>query len=225
MSTSKIHHQKSQMPLGFTLIEVIIAITLSALVMLILSMGMNMAMRDWERSSSRLDEGLEMGLVLLQIERALDGAFPHVYFNQEENKRYLFFEGEEKELTFVSTVSPGRQPALTAWQLKPGEKKKGVDIRIVPAFAIDPTENLEKAEPITALEGYKASFEYLYVDEQLKEDTKWVKEWSAKKLQALPRAVRLRLEKNGGDEEQSLEIIAVIKANEYRDQSFRPQKP
>jgi general secretion pathway protein J len=208
---------------GFTLIEILIAASLSAVIMLVLAMGMSMVLKDWERSSSRLEDSVELGLVVLQLERALEGTFPHVYFDRDDNQRYLFFEGKKNELTWISTVSPGRQPGLTAWQLKRGEHKEGVDIRIVPAFASNPTKVLEKAEPISAFEGYKASFEYLYFDEQFKNDTKWLEEWSAKKLQGLPNAVRLRLEKSAGDPEQSLEIIAVIKANQH--QSFRPQKP
>ena len=87
-------------------------------------------------------------------------------------------------------------------------------------------QELEEIEPITALEGYQAHFEYLYVDEKIKEDSQWLEEWSAKKLQALPQAVRLRLDKETDDEEQNLEIIAMIKAYKHENEGqFRPLKP
>lgn len=210
---------------GFTLLELLIALTLSTFVMLTLAIGMNIVFKEWTRSSNRLDDSLEKVLVLLQIERALEGAFPHTYKDREENKDYIFFEGEEEQLAWVSTVSPGRQAGLTAWQLLPDEKEKGVQIRIVPAFASDPTERLEEnATVVTALEGYKATFEYLYVDEKIEEDTKWVEEWSAKKLQALPHAVRVRLE-NDIEGEDSVEIVATIMAHHHQDQKFHPTKP
>jgi len=208
---------------GFTLLEVLIAVTLSAMVMLTLTVGINIVVKDWERSSNQLEDNLEVGLIALQLERALEGSFPHVYFDRDDNQRHLFFEGTEDELSFVSTVSPGRQPGLTAWQLKPAKDKPGIEIRVVSAFASDPSENLKKTDPITAFEGYKAFFEYLYFDEQFKTDTKWLDEWSAKKLQGLPNAVRLRLEKDTGRVDESLEIIAVIEANDH--QSFRRIKP
>ena len=209
---------------AFTLLELLIALTLSTLVMLMLAMGMNTILNEWTRSSNRLDESLDKVLVLLQIERSLEGAFPHTYMDRDDNKKYIFFEGEEEQMTWVSTVSPGRQPGLTAWQLLPNEEETGVQIRIVPAFASDPTERLEEhAITVTALEGYKAFFEYLYVDEKIEEDTKWVKEWSAKKLRGLPHAVRVRLESEIDTQEESLEIVAVIQA--YRHQSIRPIKP
>lgn len=208
---------------GFTLLELLIALSLSAMVMLMLAMGMNTVLTEWTRSGNYLEDNLDKVLILLQIERALEGAFPHTYLDSEENKEYIFFEGEEEILAWVSTVSPGRQPGLTAWQLKPSEEETGVQIRIVSAFASDPSERLEEhATTVTALEGYKVTFEYLYVDEQFEEDTKWLTEWSAKKQQGLPHAVRMRLEYEE-DAEQSLEIVAVIQAHEH--QTIRPIKP
>jgi len=216
---------------GFTLVEMLLAISLSTLVMLTLAMGMNMVLKDWGRSSDYLEDNLEITLTLLQIERALNSAFTHVYFDQEENKEYLFFEGEEDELTWVSTVSPGRETGLTAWQLLPSEAEEGgIDIRTVPAFAGEPLENLEDAEPLSVLPGYKAYFEYLYIDNNsqvgLKKEEKWVKKWSAKKLQVLPQVVRIRLEKIVDKVDFSQEVIAVIMANEHKDfNRFKPVKP
>ena len=211
---------------GFTLLELLMALTLSTLVMLVLAMGMNVVLNDWTRSSNRLEDSLDKVLVLLQIERALEGAFPHTYRDRDENKDYMFFEGEEEQMAWVSTVSPGRQPGFTAWQLLPDDKETGIQIRIVPAFVTDPTKRLEEhATSITALEGFKAYFEYLYVDEKITDDTKWLTEWSAKELRALPRAVRVRLESDEGTDEP-LEIVAVILAHNHQDQGrFRPVKP
>jgi general secretion pathway protein J len=208
------HHKQA----GFTLLELIIALALSTLIMLMLAVGMNTVVDDWSRSRSHLDDSLDKILVLLQIERALAGAFPYTYPDQDQegcfNNKCTFFEGEEEQIAWVSTVSPGRQPGLMAWQLLPSEKETGVEIRTVPAFASDPTERLEKgAESVTALEGYKLSFEYLYVDERLKTDTKWLKEWSAKKLRGLPWAVRILLENETNPSEQSVEVIATILAH------------
>jgi prepilin-type N-terminal cleavage/methylation domain-containing protein len=211
---------------GFTLLELLVALTLSTLVMLVLAMGMNTVLKEWTRSSNVLDESLDKVLVLLQIERSLEGAFPHTYKDREENKNYIFFEGEEDQLAWVSTVSPGQQPGLTVWQLLPSDEETGVDIRVLPAFAGDPTERLEEhAKAVTALEGYKAYFEYLYVDEKIEEETEWLKEWSAKKLRGLPHAVRVLLESDSDEiAGESLEIIAVIRARRHKTIRFtKPQ--
>lgn len=204
---------------GFTLLEVLLALGLSALVMLVLSMGMYIAVREWESSSNRLETRLDNALQLLQIERALAGAFSHTFLNRTENKRYVFFIGEENKLIWVTTVSPGHQGGLAAWQLSPDkDRKDGLEIRVVPAFAGDPRTNLDKATPIKAFAGYKPYFEYLYVDPALKTETKWYKEWQGDKRQGLPNAVRLRLEKDNDSPENMLEIIAMIPAFELETQ-------
>jgi len=186
-------------------------------------MGMHSVLKEWTLSSNRLDESLDKVLVLLQIERALDGAFPHLYKDRDENKSYIFFEGDEKQIAWVSTVSPGRLPGLTAWQLLSSDDDEGgIEIRIIPAFASDPTELLEEhAAAITVLKGYNADFEYLYVDEKIQEDTEWLTEWEGKERQGLPNAVRMRLESE--DDDEPLEVIAVIQAHQH--QKIRPVKP
>lgn len=217
---------------GFTLLELVVALTLSTLIMLVLVVGMNTVVNDWSRSHNYLDETLDKVLILLQIERALAGAFTYTY--QDKNQegclqgKCIFFEGNEKELAWVSTVSPGRQPGLMTWQLLPSKKETGVEIRTVSAFATNPTERLEKeAISVTALEGYKLSFEYLYKgkDERIETDTKWLKEWSAKKLRGLPWAVRIRLENETNPTEQSIEVIATILAREHQTIPFSPIPP
>ncbi|MCK5877593.1 MAG: prepilin-type N-terminal cleavage/methylation domain-containing protein, partial [Candidatus Marithrix sp.] len=102
---------------GFTLLELLIALTLSTMVILLLAVGMNVVMSDWERSDTRLENSLDKVLVLLNIERALEGAYPHTYLDKDDNKKYIFFEGEEESLVWVSTVAPTRHPGLQIWQL------------------------------------------------------------------------------------------------------------
>lgn len=224
ISAHQITHRKSYT--GFTLLELLIALTLSTLVMLMLTLGMHTVLQEWSRSSNRLDESLDKVLTLLQIERALQGAFPHLYYDRDEKKQKIFFKGEEEKIAWVSTVSPGRKPGLTAWQINPNDEEEGgIEIRITRAFASDPTERLEeRAITITALEGYKAEFEYLYVDEKIEEDTKWLAEWDGEKLQSLPHAVRLFLESENGNVE-NLEIIAVIQAHQHPLNKLKPIKP
>jgi len=202
---------------GFTLIELLIALALSASVMLLLSAGMHVVLKDWERNSSRLEQSLDQVLVLLQLERALDAAYPHTYFDDKKKQPIVFFIGEEDKLAWVSMLSPGRKPGLTAWQLTPSEEgNDGVEIRMIPAFAGDPTEPLDEIEePIVVFEGYDVRFEYLYFDDQFDDkDTEWLEEWDGEERRSLPNAVRIVLE-NQEQGEQSLEIIAHIKAFEH----------
>ena len=56
---------------GFTLVEIILALGLTALLLGLLSTGVYIVADDWNRNSDVLDESLDQALAVLQIDRAL----------------------------------------------------------------------------------------------------------------------------------------------------------
>ena len=203
-----INHHKS----GFTLVEVILALALTTLLLGLLSSGVFIVAGDWNRNADVLDESLDEALAVLQIERALHGAFPHSYTNTETLSRQLFFSGESDYLGWVSTVSPQRKPGLTAWELFNVEDE-GVYLTLVPAFSDDPSLRLQEAEPMLIFPDYQIEFSYLY--EELDENRLWSEEWEAEELLSLPLAVYFRLEPYNEDEEV-LEVLARVRNNLHR---------
>jgi general secretion pathway protein J len=203
-----INHHKS----GFTLVEVILALALTTLLLGLLSSGVFIVAGDWNRNADVLDESLDQALAVLQIERALHGAFPHSYTNTETLSRQLFFSGESDYLGWVSTVSPQRTPGLTAWELFNVEDE-GVYLTLVPAFSDDPSLRLQEAEPMLIFPDYQIEFSYLY--EELDENRLWSEEWEAEELLSLPLAVYVRLEPYDEDEEV-LEVLARVRNNLHR---------
>lgn len=212
--------------LGFTLLEVLIALALAALVTTVLTIGIKIIVNDWQRTEHQLEEKFDTSLALLQIETALEGAFAFLYPDKKENKTYIFFEGKKDSLQWVSTVSPKRDGKLTAWQLKRGKDDQGLQVRITSAFAENPTTLLEKTESLDLFAGFSVNFEYLNIEELDKntenEKSTWLEEWDGKARQSLPKAVRISLTE-GQTEENPLEIIAIIPANEHL--TLRPIKP
>ena len=202
------NHHKS----GFTLVEVILALALTTLLLGLLSSGVFIVAGDWNRNADVLDESLDEALAVLQIERALHGAFPHSYTNTETLSRQLFFSGESDYLGWVSTVSAQRTPGLTAWELFNVEDE-GVYLTLVPAFSDDPSLRLQEAEPMLIFPDYQIEFNYLY--EELDENRLWSEEWEAEELLSLPLAVYVRLEPYDEDEEV-LEVLARVRNNLHR---------
>jgi len=202
------NHYKS----GFTLVEVILALALTTLLLGLLSTGVFIVAGDWNRNADVLDESLDEALAVLQIERALHGAFPHSYTNTETLSRQLFFSGQSDYLGWVSTVSPQRTPGLTAWELFNVEDE-GVYLTLVPAFSDDPSLRLQEAEPMLIFPDYQIEFSYLY--EELGENRLWSEEWEAEELLSLPLAVYVRLEPYDEDEEV-LEVLARVRNNLHR---------
>ena len=203
---------------GFTLIEVLLALGLTTLLLGLLSTSVFIVGADWNRSSNSLDENLDKSLAILQLDRALHGAFPHSYTNEDTLSRQIYFSGENDYLSWVSTVSPQRLPGLTAWELfeVPGE---GVYVRLTPAFSDNPFLRLEESEPILMLPEYSLNFNYLYED--LDQNKIWTDSWEAQDLLSLPLAVYVML-RPFSEEDDEFEIIARIRNNEHR--SIRPNE-
>ena len=199
---------------GFTLIEVLLALALSATLLALLSSAVFLVASDWSRDSNELDRDLDQNLALLQIDRALQGAFPHSWLDGESLTRLVYFHGEDDSLRWVSTVSPQRQPGLTAWQLY-NDDEQGVALKLAPAFTDNPDERLEDAEASPLLPGYRASFEYLYTE--LDDSRLWTDEWLGEELQELPLAVYILFEPlDRTDDDEPREMLARIRNTQHR---------
>ena len=204
---------------GFTLVEIVLSLGLTALLLGLLSSGVYIVADDWNRNSDVLDKSLDQALAVLQIDRALHGAFPHSYTNFDTLGREIYFHGEDDYLSFVSAVSPQRSPGLTVWEMY-SVADEGVYLSLVPAFSDDPTKRLSESEPILVLENYTAEFSYLYQD--LNENRLWIDEWLGEEELSLPLAAYVRFvpERDFEDVNEELEIVARIKNNQHR--SIRP---
>lgn len=201
---------------GFTLIEIMLALALTTLLMGLLSSGVFIIAEDWNRNSDRLDQELDEALAILQIDRALQGAFPHSYTNEESLSRQLYFSGSDDRLRWVSTVSPQRAPGLTTWELY-SVAGEGVYLRLAPAFSDHPGARLELSESQLILPAYSVSFRYLYAE--LDENKEWRDEWEGEEIASLPLAVYARFEpqqRARGVASELLEIVAPVKANQHR---------
>ena len=200
---------------GFKLIEIMLALFLTALLLGLLSTGVYIAAEDWNRNTDVLDDELDEALAILQLERALQGAFAHGFTNIETLSRQVFFAGEEDRLAFVSTVSPQREPGLTAWQLS-NVDDEGVYLTLAPAFVDNPQQRLDEAEGRLLLPGYAASFRYLYED--IGDVRTWSEEWDGTELLQLPLAVYVHFEPLDDEDARhsELEIIAPIRAWRHR---------
>lgn len=210
--TARSHRRRQQ---GFTLIEIILSLALTAMLLSLLSTGMYTVMNDWESDTSALDASLDETVAILQLERALQGAFPHSYQNYETLGRFIHFIGEDESLSWVSTVSPQRSGGLTAWRLESVDGE-GVYLQLAPAMSDNPEQRLEDTEPVLLLANYTASFSYLY--EELDFSKQWREDWPGVDMHMLPLAVHVLLTPmdNDAEADESLNIVARIRAYEHR---------
>ncbi|MEX1196414.1 MAG: prepilin-type N-terminal cleavage/methylation domain-containing protein [Pseudohongiellaceae bacterium] len=201
---------------GFTLLELMLALSLTALLLTLLSAGVYGVVRDWDDNQEGLDTTLDQTVAMLQVERALQGAMAHSYRDMDTLGRFIFFRGEPDSLAWVSTVSPQRSGGLTAWRLEsdPGE---GVALQLAPALTDSPEARLEAAPERALLPGYTAEFRYLV--QQGDGQRIWRDTWDGEQRMGLPLAVHVLLsplEGSGRDRDAVLDIVAPVFANTHR---------
>ena len=197
---------------GFTLIEVLLALALTALLLTLLSTGMYVVARDWDENTDRLDAKLDESLAILQIERALIAAFPHSFNSTETLLREVYFDGEDDRLRWVSTVSPQRLAGLTAWSID-AVSGEGIGVGTAPAFSDDPSARLDNVETRNILPGYDLEISYLRELNALTRE--WTDEWLGSEQGALPLAVHILFRATGA-EGSDYDLIAPIKARRHR---------
>ncbi|MDR2212832.1 MAG: type II secretion system protein GspJ [Pseudomonadales bacterium] len=198
---------------GFTLLELLLSLALTALLLGLLSAGTYSVVNEWQRDTSSLDRKLDETLVLLQLERALLAAFPHSYLDMERLARVVYFQGDEHELRFVSAVSPRRSAGLTAWRLV-SDTQEGLVLALTPALSDDPNARFETLDLQTLLPGYAAQFRYLW--QRSPEEKVWLDTWDGAERRALPRAVQVMLTPQDatGDAER-LDLVVPIKSYQH----------
>jgi len=207
--------RKDKQQRGFTLLEIMVSMTLTAMLLGMLSAGIYSVVNDWQNETSVLDESLDKSLALLQVERALFAAFPHSYIDYDSFERVVYFFGNEFEMSWVSTVSPQRKTGLTAWRLI-SDFDEGIQLMLTPAFSDNPDFRFEEMEATTILPNYRAEIRYLV--QRNEEEKEWVDEWNGMEMQSLPIAVHIVL--TPIDElidEEVLEILAAIKVWQHED--------
>jgi len=213
---------------AFTLLELLIATSLSSIVLVVLVGGFFMISKNWEAQDKLLDEAIDNSLIRLEIEKAISGAFPYTYKKNLKNI-HIYFKGDEREMSFVSTMSPSYNNQLTIWILKK-LPDSGLSIQVTSALTGDPAMVIEKLssstrsgnEPTEVLLDYQTSFEYLAKTPS--GEKHWTKNWNAEEEKVLPLAVRinLRLIDDNSEDEKIDRILALILANEH--QTIKPKK-
>lgn len=199
---------------GFTLLEVLIAISLSAVLMVVLSAGFYQITNRWEAQDEILDKRLDESMILVELEKAILGAFPYTY-QDKRFKRFIYFDGKRDSIRWISTMSPAYDNQSMIWWLQ-AKSEGGLALQVTPALTGDPDKVLDKikTEPTEVLDGFKIQFEYLKLDK--KKNKTWKTRWDGKKRQSLPIAIRISLEEITDDEEKrQLEVVSMIPAYQH----------
>ena len=192
---------------GFTLLELMLAMSIVAALMVILSGGFRIGLAAWQRGeerTARLDR--DRSLVVL-LQGALAGAFPYrVAFEDGEQPR-LLFEGLPDRLIFV-TVSPplpsGAPAAFSVVGLAADPAGLTLRQQILPSPVL-----LDRMEPIL-IDTRTSALHFRYLGQ---EPDSWEDVWDPSRDDALPRAVEITLVSGAGPRSTQQTFTVPIQAS------------
>lgn len=208
---------------GLTLIEVILAVTISAVILAILLAALRMGHRSQEKAYGREELSQRMRILADRVSWLLRGTYPYVV--EVPDGKLLYFSGTDKSVGFVTssvdTYSEGPEDTAGLKWVELFVDSEGLKIREKVYFGEDVFEKTGGKEYVLDSTVRDIGFEYLDTGEEkdinetgeTKEFAEWVSLWDPGGREYLPSAVKVELvlEYRGRDVRMP-PVIAAIRA-------------
>ena len=169
---------------GFTLLEVLIAFTIVAMIASVLVGIIRLGIRSWENGHDRVEKYQHLRVFTEQIIEDIRSAY------RTDSEKVTSFIGESGKVTF-HTAASGLRPQSDRYGIRRVSYYVGSEGRLIMEENYPFDEEVESSEALTLYEGVeKLGFRYF----QIKKDSQeWVDEWDSKESQGLPGAVEITL--------------------------------
>jgi general secretion pathway protein J len=198
---------------GFTLLELLIALTILAVIVVIIFSALRIGIRAWEKGERDVDARQRQRIVLDLIKRQLASTAVNDVWGRDQQRPLL--KGDSKSIEFVSHIpmTPGNRfgtvyVRYAVRREKEGDKEHLVFFEQQTALPDKKTgaDNLGEGDFSELIAGMKSIvFEYLK-DQPDEKASLWQKSWDPDVDKGVPRAVRVTLKEN--DEKAPIYVIA-----------------
>ena len=184
---------------GFTLLELLIGMTLVGFILSLLFAGLNLGTRSWEAGEQRMVTSSRQAVVVDFIRRAIEQTYPLRWRVGEEDR--LAFAGEAESLRFVGTVAMHDGVSgnhLIALDLVDGETGRDLVMRWqLPDPGAPGFEPIEQAEPKVLIKAVQEMALAYFGAQSETEDPAWHDQWLDQKTP--PELIRLQLTMENGE--------------------------
>lgn len=183
---------------GFTLIEVLIGMTLLSLMVVLLFSSLTIGAKSWEQGEKKITDVNEIAVVQQFFNHHLAHATPQWNDFDPEKDRLFSFQGKKETLQFVAAFPASAERAglqLFLLELKEKDKQRFISVTLTPFFPL--AEGAEWFQDDVELVRGVQNFELAYFG--LNDETGefvWQSEWLNKEQQ--PRLVKILLELDDG---------------------------
>ena len=199
---------------GFTLLELLLSITVLSLVLGVIYGTLNMGSRAWEKGERDIDKIQRMRVIMNLLSREIKSTFPYEVTPSEldTHKKFYAFDGKRDSLSFVSAVplkgGRGKLSWLSFWV----EDDEGLVVVERDALRTDifkERDSIDKDEMVV-LDAHVSRIQFEYYElksgkEEGEGEGEWKEHWDAEKEGTLPHAVRMELtfkEEGTGEEDE-----------------------
>ncbi len=190
---------RSTSEIGFTLIEVVLALSIFALIGTILYGAFSLGNRALSKSQASFEKNQKLRALGNLLESYIRSSYPYRASAQEQT---IFYQGEEDSLTFVSSFSlaMGGRGMAKIHIYREGDPSKDGILKLEEEIPVRFDDDAEEGQhnSVTLQRGVE-SFQISYLDPQ-SEDEKWEQRWEGEERGILPRAVRLAYRTKDGKE-------------------------
>ena len=176
-------------PRGFTLIEVMLALALAAVVLLTAFGALRVGASAWERAEARAEAQHHDRAILQLLARTVGAAAPYLVAPRGADSGGLLFEGSSVRLAFASSAAPLPVDAPVAYTAVV------IELAPVPRPALTVRQRLLPAEePFSPGEPVLVDASVAFLELRYRrDDGSWEDSWDARKEQGLPAAVEVTL--------------------------------
>lgn len=179
---------------GFTLVELVIALSILGVLSLLLVNGLRLATRTWDAVEQRTTAAHQGHLTLIFLQRQIELAQP-LRLSRDAEPKHISFVGQRHALRFVAPL-PGHLGAGGMYWFTLGLVDGGAGKRLVLAYRLFQREDWERfgasdVEQAVLMEGLQdLQFEYLE-PATAEAPARWISDWEAQ--DRLPRLIRVQI--------------------------------
>ena len=189
---------------GFTLMELLISMTLFLLVVVILGGALRLGFRSISAGEKRIDVLERFRSSFEIITNQLHSAVPLTY--EEDGAKKYYLKGDATNLQFATSQSlwgGEKGCVIVSYRLEPGDEGQRI------LYASERSAGSEEAQEVKLFDDLKAlSFSY-FSREAMEEDGKWTEEWPDNTQ--YPERVRVNLSRDQGEAKLLIPLYARIK--------------
>jgi general secretion pathway protein J len=189
---------------GFTLLEVMLAVSILAVIVVLATAALRVGLRAWEAGQRRVALQQEARALVELVSEALAGASPYQGRLGLSPGRVVLFEGEPEEVRFVTDAPPLTLDTDVAPFHAVVLGRKGHDaLRIIERLV--PSDEPFAPGPERVLSESITRFTLAYRDES----GTWQERWNGREVGGLPTAVRFEIAIGGLVQAAPAVIVAL----------------